>query len=124
MTSGQVNACDHTSAVTYPALNLGICGKCRQHFRLREHSAKQKEEERKECGVAEGDYIRTTDGEVLRVFWVRDHGVLCKRMDEHGNDHRGDGSEVVVPFGQFTVTKTFYEWWNETHPDRRVELNG
>lgn len=93
---------------------IGICRRCPGVFiDLRRLHAREDERTRAKYGAAEGDIIRTTRGETLRVFMLRENDVLCKRMDENGDDIPGDRGETSVPYGKFTVVKTRIQVWEE-----------
>lgn len=97
-----------------PDLGLGTCKRCPGVFiDLRKWSEREDEKERAQYGVAGGDIIEAR-GEILRVLVVRDpegKEIVCKRMDENGDDIPGDAGEVVIGRDEYRFVMTRAEWF-------------
>lgn len=92
---------------------IGICRRCPGVFiDLRKLTEKEDEKARAKYGCAEGDIIEAR-GETLRVFLIRDYDIICKRMDENGEDIPGDDGETRINHGEFCLVKTRAQWWRE-----------
>lgn len=92
---------------------IGTCSRCPGVFiDLRKWSAQEDEKTRAKYGAAEGDIIEAR-GETLRVFLIRDYDIICKRMDENGEDIPGDDGETRINHGEFRLVKTRAQWWRE-----------
>lgn len=126
------NEIGHDIDVTFPELGIGYCSRCPgMQIDLRKLQAKEDEKTRQKFGCAEGDIIEAVAnnpsngyfvGQKFRVISIDENDVFVKVLDENGNDKIGDGSEVRILFGDFKVSKTRVEVWNEENPDKAVEV--